>query len=523
MSYDGPRTLTDQIINYDGSAYYGGSVEFDYDTDGRRNSQTLKQYGSGSNINVTFGYDDDSLLETAGNQTLTHDSTNGLLTNVDNGNVHVTYTHNSNGDVATYTAKYNTTTIYTYALTYYNDGRIHTMVETIQGATTSYEYFYDVAGRLSSVKKNTVTVSSYTYDNNSNRTSGTKNGVAFTGTYDDQDRLATWNTLSFTYNDNGEMISRTNSSLGLTTNYTYDAYGHLMSANVSGGMDVVYLRDGLGRRIVRNSSSSETHRYIYDGNQRVIGELNADGSIRRMFVYGSKGNVPDYYTDGTEDFQYLTDHLGSVRLVVKVSDGTITLRRDYDEFGIITNTSGADTQPFGFAGGVYDAQTNFLKFGEREYDPEVGRWTSKDPILFGGGDTNLYGYVMADPINFIDSTGLSAADVGRIRGGFNDIVDLMNRSGNRRPGSGLGNGLMNNASSALNTATGGRAGSPFMGCADQAENTIDHLRDLNRNLDDDWTFSLKFSPPLHFSVEGRSSNPRDPVLNIDPWWNSMGR
>jgi uncharacterized protein RhaS with RHS repeats len=37
----------------------------------------------------------------------------------------------------------------------------------------------------------------------------------------------------------------------------------------------------------------------------------------------------------------------------------------------------------------------------------VGRFLSKDPILFGGGDTNLFGYVANDPVNFIDPTGLS--------------------------------------------------------------------------------------------------------------------
>lgn len=63
-------------------------------------------------------------------------------------------------------------------------------------------------------------------------------------------------------------------------------------------------------------------------------------------------------------------------------------------------------QAFGFASGLYDHQTSLVRFGARDYDPETGRWLSKDPILFNGGDTNLYGYVLNDPINFIDPSGL---------------------------------------------------------------------------------------------------------------------
>src|SRR5262249_30066209 len=39
---------------------------------------------------------------------------------------------------------------------------------------------------------------------------------------------------------------------------------------------------------------------------------------------------------------------------------------------------------------------------DRHYDPETGRWTTKDPILFGGGEENLYSYSFNDPINFLD-------------------------------------------------------------------------------------------------------------------------
>ena len=47
-----------------------------------------------------------------------------------------------------------------------------------------------------------------------------------------------------------------------------------------------------------------------------------------------------------------------------------------------------------------------VHFGAREYDPETGRWTTKDPIGFAGGDGNLYAYVGNDPVNTVDVTGL---------------------------------------------------------------------------------------------------------------------
>src|SRR5690606_19552846 len=38
----------------------------------------------------------------------------------------------------------------------------------------------------------------------------------------------------------------------------------------------------------------------------------------------------------------------------------------------------------------------------------TGRWTARDPIGFAGGDTNLYGYVLSDPVRFVDLLGLTA-------------------------------------------------------------------------------------------------------------------
>lgn len=67
-------------------------------------------------------------------------------------------------------------------------------------------------------------------------------------------------------------------------------------------------------------------------------------------------------------------------------------------------------QPFGFAGGIYDSDTGLVRFGARDYDPEIGRWTVRDPILFGGGTYNVYEYALNDPVNGVDPTGLHMLD-----------------------------------------------------------------------------------------------------------------
>ena len=70
----------------------------------------------------------------------------------------------------------------------------------------------------------------------------------------------------------------------------------------------------------------------------------------------------------------------------------------------------------GFAGGLYDSDTNLVRFGARDYDAEIGRWTSKDPIGFDGEDSNLYGYTFNDPINWIDIDGMHYAEIFGVAG-----------------------------------------------------------------------------------------------------------
>ena len=111
-----------------------------------------------------------------------------------------------------------------------------------------------------------------------------------------------------------------------------------------------------------------------------------------------------------EGKQYLiiSDHLGSVRQVIDTETGEIKQEIEYDAWGRVIEDSRPGFQPFGFAGGLYDPDTRLTRFGARDYDAETGRWTAKDSILFDGGDSNLYGYVLQDPVNGIDPEGLQS-------------------------------------------------------------------------------------------------------------------
>jgi RHS repeat-associated protein len=62
--------------------------------------------------------------------------------------------------------------------------------------------------------------------------------------------------------------------------------------------------------------------------------------------------------------------------------------------------------PISFLGGLYDKDAKLIKFGYRDYDPNTGKWITKDPIKFDGGDINLYNYVINDPVNGVDPWGL---------------------------------------------------------------------------------------------------------------------
>jgi len=110
-------------------------------------------------------------------------------------------------------------------------------------------------------------------------------------------------------------------------------------------------------------------------------------------------------------YRIISDHLGSVRLVVDISNGSVAQRIDYDEWGVEKVNTNPGFQTLGYAGGITDGNTRLIRFGARDYDPTTGRWTSKDPILFAGGQSNLYEYCLNDPVNLVDLYGLQSVPV----------------------------------------------------------------------------------------------------------------
>ena len=272
----------------------------------------------------------------------------------------------------------------------------------------TWDYGYDTAGRLTTSTLTTPGGSwttTYTYDANDNRLSKVGQFGSETGTYDAQDRMTAYGPCTYAYTANGELETKT---CGIdVTSYTYDDFGNLTHVAMPDGIAIDYVIDGRNRRIGKKVNGTLVQGFLYGDQLNPIAELDGSGAVIARFVYGTKPNVPDYMVKGGVTYRYMTDQLGSVRLVVDASTGAIAQRIDYDEYGVVIRDTNPGFQPFGFAGGITDSHTGLVRFGARDYDPESGRWTSKDPVRFASRGLDFYSYVFADPVTFIDMEGLS--------------------------------------------------------------------------------------------------------------------
>jgi RHS repeat-associated protein len=288
---------------------------------------------------------------------------------------------------------------------YSKQARITEQLDITNGRAQKFNYAYDIAGRLWKVWGNDTLMSVYAYDANGNRLSHWTPTKIDSGSYDAQDRLLSYSSTQrlygsitfYLYTPNGVLSQKIEGTD--TTNYTYDNFGNLTTVVLPNKDRIDYIIDGQNRRIGEKCNGKIVKRWIYSGRLTLIAELDSIGEVVAQFV-------GEYMIKNGKTYQLVTDHLGSVRLVVDINNGDIVQQIDYDEFGNVTHNSNPDFQPFAFVHGLYDTQTKLVRFGARDYDASIGRWTKKDPLGFTEG-VNFYLYCENDPVNFLDPGGLN--------------------------------------------------------------------------------------------------------------------
>jgi RHS repeat-associated protein len=357
-----------------------------------------------------------------GEETLyTYDQNNNLTLST-TGSKTTEYTYNKVNSLLTLKNKVGGVEKEAYSYTYYLDG--NQASKTDKNGMTSYEY--DGLGRL---KNETLgqNVTSYTYDNYSNRQTMQKIG---------QDAF----NVDYNYNKNNQLIKETKNIGDNTeiTNYNYDANGNMYSKQIeelkpntnavpslslgilglnSDSKDVIYNYNNFNQ-LEQVVTGSTTSNYTYNANglrasktvngvktnhiwdgQNIVAETDSANVVTARYLRGRQlisrivGTDKEYYNyNGHGDTTSLTNASGSV-----IIDYT------YDAFGKQANVSQNDTNPFRYCGEYTDLSSGLIYLRNRYYDPNIGRFISEDPAKSG---LNWYIYCHNDPINYSDPLGL---------------------------------------------------------------------------------------------------------------------
>lgn len=216
----------------------------------------------------------------------------------------------------------------------------------------------------------------------------------------------------YTYDAHGNVATRIIG--GTTHTYTWDGEGSLLGVAGPTPGPITYDVDAKGRRVGKRVNGTLERQWMYDGQLRIVAEVVYTPLVRyRVYGYVPERHLPvlmlEKVSGAESQYRIYGDHLGSLRAVVRVSDGKAIQTMRHGPWGEVEDDSVASTfsrVPFGFAGGIYDEVTGLVRFGAREYDARTGRWLSKDEARFGGGE-NFFEYAGGDPVNVVDLTGLA--------------------------------------------------------------------------------------------------------------------
>jgi len=426
--YDG-SLLTSETL----SGTLNGSLSYAYNND-----FAVKSFNyAGGTENLT--YDSDGLLTGAGRFTVTRNAENGLPVSVTDGTLTLSRTFNSYGETESQAVTAGGQGISQMNLTRSNAGRITAKNETSGGVTSDYLYTYDPAGRLLTVTKNGVLTEEYRYNANGSRIyeMNTLRGIAGRSmAYSAEDHLLTAGDVMYTYSPDGFLTAKTAGTE--VTACDYSSRGELMGVTLPGGTSAEYVHDPLGRRIAKKVNGVISEKYLWSGLTTLLAVYDGSNNLLMRFEYAD-ARMPFAVMKAGVLYYMVYDQVGSMKLIAD-SAGNVVKSIEYDSFGnIISDSNPNFAVPFGFAGGLHDRHTGLVRFGYRDYDPETGRWTAKDPIGFAGGDTDLYGYCLNDPVNFSDPDGLispNGSGGGGASGGWSNSAARINwgKQGKHIPG-----------------------------------------------------------------------------------------
>ncbi len=238
----------------------------------------------------------------------------------------------------------------------------------------------------------------FSYDQVGNRLSDIANN---TYAYNNGNELLNYDGISFIYDANGNMVSKTDSSG--TTSYVYDSENRLIELRTPNAQLVTYKYDPFGRRIEKNVNGVIT-RYVYD-REDILFELDGSSAVLTEYVHGPGIDEPIAMLRNNQTYYYHADGLGSI-IAITNSAGQVVQRYEYNSFGEITYVQDPNfLQPYTYTGREYDNESGLYYYRARYYDAKVGRFITQDPIGFAGG-INKYIYVNNRPTIFIDPTGL---------------------------------------------------------------------------------------------------------------------
>jgi RHS repeat-associated protein len=235
-----------------------------------------------------------------------------------------------------------------------------------------------------------------------------------------------WPTPAYDRNGNSTSFPRP-LALGSAYTATYDAWNRLVK--LADGVDTVQENayDGQNWRTVTKLYSggtlSQTRHQYYSSQWQLVEEREGSATTPdRQWVWGIR------YIDDLVLRERDTDANGSVDerlyamqdpnwnvVAVAGTGGVVQERYSYTPYGVVTKLSasfGASSATIQwneilYAGYRYDSSTGLYCVRYRYYHPEIGRWFSRDPLLYGAKDANLYRYTQSNPYLGTDSYGLS--------------------------------------------------------------------------------------------------------------------